>query len=119
MRVATIVMLNTSLSLHAVVLLSSPQLKHSPPSCCAAGIPGSVEFAPGTGGLPSVVLKHACGASAQVRQAGRQKDSCSQAQSFCAGSPSQSLSLMCAPKVFVPQKLHHRRALAAHSQQHV
>eukprot|EP00775_Hariotina_reticulata_P000119 gene119-286_t len=30
------------------------------------GIPGSVEFAEGNGGLPTVVLKHACGASAQV-----------------------------------------------------
>jgi hypothetical protein len=38
--------------------------------CCAvvslAGIPGSVEFTEGTGGLPTVLLKHACGASAQV-----------------------------------------------------
>ena len=30
------------------------------------GIPGSVEFEAGRGGLPTVVLKHACGASAQV-----------------------------------------------------
>jgi hypothetical protein len=30
------------------------------------GIPGSVEFVDGTGGLPTVMLKHACGASAQV-----------------------------------------------------
>lgn len=29
-------------------------------------IPGSVEFAEGRGGLPTVVLKHACGSSAQV-----------------------------------------------------
>lgn len=37
--------------------------------CCglSAGIPGSVEFVEGQGGLPSVLLKHACGASAQVR----------------------------------------------------
>ena len=35
---------------------------------CAAGIPGSVEFVPGTGGLPTVLLKHACGSSAQVSQ---------------------------------------------------
>jgi hypothetical protein len=31
------------------------------------GIPGSVEFVEGNGGLPTVMLKHACGASAQVR----------------------------------------------------
>ncbi|KAF6256742.1 galactose mutarotase-like domain-containing protein [Scenedesmus sp. NREL 46B-D3] len=30
------------------------------------GIPGSVEFVEGNGGLPTVMLKHACGASAQV-----------------------------------------------------
>jgi glucose-6-phosphate 1-epimerase len=30
------------------------------------GIPGSVEFEAGRGGLPTVVLKHSCGASAQV-----------------------------------------------------
>eukprot|EP00878_Enallax_costatus_P001989 GHUV01002153.1.p1 GENE.GHUV01002153.1~~GHUV01002153.1.p1 ORF type:complete len:331 (+),score=115.11 GHUV01002153.1:115-1107(+) len=30
------------------------------------GIPGSVDFVEGQGGLPSVLLKHACGASAQV-----------------------------------------------------
>jgi glucose-6-phosphate 1-epimerase len=30
------------------------------------GIPGSVEFVPGNGGLPTVLLKHSCGASAQV-----------------------------------------------------
>lgn len=34
---------------------------------CLPGIPGSVEFEAGRGGLPTVVLKHACGASAQVR----------------------------------------------------
>lgn len=33
-----------------------------------AGIPGHVEFVEGQGGLPTVLLKHSCGASAQVHQ---------------------------------------------------
>lgn len=31
------------------------------------GIPGRVEVVAGLGGLPTVLLKHACGASAEVR----------------------------------------------------
>ena len=34
--------------------------------CCFPGIPGSVEFVEGKGGLPTAVLKHKCGSTAKV-----------------------------------------------------
>jgi hypothetical protein len=43
---------------------------HPPLKCLReryAGIPGFVEVKEGLGGLPTVVLTHACGASAEVR----------------------------------------------------
>jgi hypothetical protein len=43
------------------------------------GIPGSVEFVEGNGGLPTVMLKHACGASAQVRSSSSSSNSSKQA----------------------------------------
>jgi hypothetical protein len=42
-----------------------------------AGIPGSVEFVEGQGGLPTVMLKHACGSSAQVNSSSSSSSSTS------------------------------------------
>lgn len=52
--------------------------------CCLlfvslTGIPGSVEFVEGQGGLPTVMLKHACGASAQVSSSRIRNARCSSA----------------------------------------
>jgi hypothetical protein len=54
-------------------------------TCTApTGIPGSVEFEAGRGGLPTVVLKHACGATAQVR--GRSSSSSSSSSNSSLGT---------------------------------
>jgi hypothetical protein len=42
------------------------------------GIPGSVEFVEGNGGLPTVMLKHSSGASAQVRSSSSSSSSSSE-----------------------------------------